>query len=94
MSIKQPDRALWLPNPKVTPPMPAVKAPRRATQVDADEYAKLCADHLRARDKLLEIAKECASCGGTGCVTIKHLPPYPDTVEPCGDCLDIREVLE
>ncbi|HEY3679005.1 MAG TPA: hypothetical protein VGL45_09815 [Bradyrhizobium sp.] len=64
-------------------------------QVDADEYAKLCADHLRARDKLLEIAKECASCGGTGCVTVRY--EYNeisrDRVEPCGDCLDIREVL-
>lgn len=68
-------------------------------QVDADEYAKLCADHLRARDKLLELAKECASCGGTGVVTVMVTTVWDDDgspcerVEPCGDCADLREVL-
>lgn len=63
-------------------------------QVNADEYAKLCADHLRLRDKLLELANECSSCSGTGCVTItEDGGEGAQRVEPCGDCLDIREVL-
>lgn len=57
-------------------------------------YDAVVAENLRLRDKLLEWAKECASCDGTGMVTVVDL--FADghrRVEPCGDCHDIREVL-
>lgn len=54
-----------------------------------DDVAKLCADNLRMRDKLLELAKDCAECGGTGCVTVG----FGERVDPCPDCEDIRELL-
>lgn len=41
---------------------------------------------LRYRDKLLELAKECAQCDGTGLCT--------EDVIPCSKCCDIRELLE
>lgn len=56
------------------------------------ELAALREANCRLRNKLLEIAKECASCGGTGCAT-----PYadrPDIVLPCPGCEDIRAILE
>ncbi len=40
------------------------------------------------RGKLAECAKECAECGGTGCV-----PAPNNTTAPCPDCADIREFL-
>lgn len=55
--------------------------------------------NCKLRDKLLELAKECSSCGGTGCVTVVVTTVWdtddePRTrVEDCGDCVDIREVL-
>lgn len=72
-------------------------------EVDADLYAKLCADHLRCRDKLLEWAKECSRCDGTGIVSRQYggdgygdkccaLADADDQI--CPDCADIREVLE
>ena len=71
--------------------------------IDMDEYTALLTErnqlrevNSRLRDKLLEIAKECSSCGGTGVVTVRY--EYNgisrDRAEPCGDCLDIREVLD
>jgi hypothetical protein len=50
---------------------------------------------VRLRDKLLEIANECSSCGGTGCVTITEDGGLgAQRVWPCDDCADIRELLE
>jgi hypothetical protein len=62
---------------------------------------ELVRENLRLRDFLLARAKECEACGGTGCVTVT-VTLYDEAVndfvedrqEPCGDCLDIREVLE
>jgi hypothetical protein len=71
--------------------------------IDADEWTALLSErnqlrevNCQLRDKLLELAKECSSCGGTGVVTVRY--EYNeisrDRVEPCGDCLDIREALD
>lgn len=50
----------------------------------------------RMRDKLLELAKECAECGGTGCKedVVEHAAfgPQVQTID-CESCLDIRELL-
>lgn len=66
-----------------------------AITLSADDITKLCADNLRMRDKLLELAKECAGCGGTGVVTESHLVRRHERVRqvPCSDCEDIREIL-
>lgn len=57
-------------------------------------------ENVKLRNKLLEVAKECSSCNGTGVVTVMREPDshlYSGVLisreEPCGDCLDIREVL-
>lgn len=58
------------------------------------QYDALLASHLKCRDKLLEIARECSECGGTGCVTV---PPSLESafgkVLPCPECEDLRDVL-
>jgi len=65
----------------------------------ADQYAKLVASHLRLRDKLLEVAKECARCNGTGLIT-RHFegnedkPAWDADDQPCPDCEDIRAALD
>lgn len=60
----------------------------RILQLERERDALFRAN-LKLRDFLLRKARECASCGGTGCVTVM----VPRRVEKCGDCLDIREVL-
>lgn len=60
----------------------------------ASELAAVRAANSRLRDKLLEIAKECAGCGGTGCVTRVNGIAGRARVEPCPQCADIREALE
>ena len=50
--------------------------------------------NCKLRDKLLEIAKECSECGGTGCITRIDNIAMPGRVEECPDCADIRSVLE
>jgi hypothetical protein len=56
-------------------------------------------ENLKLRGKLLEVAKECAECDGTGVVTVlQNLEAiYVDNVgerqEPCPQCADIRELL-
>jgi hypothetical protein len=76
----------------------------RASQIAALLAAQRERDQLRVvnsklRDKLLELAKECASCGGTGVVTVMVTTAWDDDgrpcerVEPCGDCESIREAL-
>lgn len=61
------------------------------------ERDQLRADVCRYRDKLLECAKECKECGGTGCVedVVEHprFGPQVQTI-PCEWCLDIRTLLE
>jgi hypothetical protein len=63
--------------------------------VPADDYAKIVAENIVLRDKLLEIAKECGGCGGTGVVTLSHLVRGHERVRqvPCSDCEDIRAAL-
>lgn len=63
--------------------------------------------NFKLRDKLLEFAKSCARCGGTGMQTDyvddgNRLIPEGDrrrdtgraVTRECKDCADIREVLE
>lgn len=54
----------------------------------------LIEENCRLRDKLLEIAGECAACDGTG--TVDYLGATGCSVKqvPCPDCEDIREVLK
>jgi DnaJ-class molecular chaperone len=59
------------------------------------ENEKLREANLKMRDKLLEIAKECSTCSGTGIVTVTHniRGVLRKGQEDCPDCLDIRAVL-
>lgn len=62
-----------------------------------DELANVRAQNLRLRDKLLEIAKECSGCNGTGLHTVRGFEGRGRAFErqqPCPDCADIRAVLE
>jgi len=67
-----------------------------AAQRERDQLREV---NSKLRDKLLELAKECASCGGTGVVTVMVTTAWDDDgrpcerAEPCGDCADLREVL-
>lgn len=70
---------------------PAVTSSQGTIQVDRDIYASICAQNLKMRDKLLEVAKQCVRCGGTGCVT--RFFSDSSRVIPCGDCEDIRDAL-
>lgn len=54
-----------------------------------DQVAKLCAENLRMRDKLLELAKECSDCDGTGIINVGR----PPILDDCPHCNDIRELL-
>ena len=66
----------------------------KSIEVNLDEYAALCSAFLKCRDKLLEIAKECASCDGTGCITVEdEMVTAFGRVLPCPQCEDIRECL-
>jgi hypothetical protein len=71
------------------------------------ERDALRAMNLRLRDKLLEYAKKCERCRGTGSVmdqvrtvkfsnTLTGLPPgvLAGRWRPCPDCQDLREVLQ
>lgn len=52
--------------------------------------------NCKLRDKLLDLAKQCDKCGGTGCVTKRWLDEYfkpREQGEDCPKCHDIREVL-
>jgi hypothetical protein len=46
----------------------------------------------RLRDKLLEYANECIGCDGKGVVTV--VDGEAERVELCGECADLRELLE
>jgi hypothetical protein len=50
--------------------------------------------NCRLRDKLLEFAKDCEPCHGTGVITVddEHAPAFGRTL-PCYACEDIRELL-
>jgi hypothetical protein len=63
-------------------------------EVNAAQYEALCVAHLRMRDKLLELAKACPSCNGTGIVTVYDEDRNEVRGEECGDCADIRAVLD
>jgi len=54
------------------------------------ERDELVRANFKLRDFLLKKANECESCGGKGVVTVL----VPRREEPCGDCLDIRAVLD
>lgn len=63
----------------------------------ASAYDIVVAENLRLRDKLLEVAKECTGCEGTGVHTVRGFENRGrafERQEPCPDCADIREVLE
>lgn len=63
--------------------------------IPADDYAKILAENIRLRDKLLGLAKECSGCEGTGCITVTDdMQDAFGKVLPCPDCADIRAVLE
>lgn len=53
------------------------------------ELAALREANCRLRDKLLEIAKGCPECGGTGIINFGK----PPIIDDCPACLDIREIL-
>jgi len=55
-----------------------------ACQIDCANLREI---NNKLRDKLLELAKECSDCDGTGLQTILGEPG------PCPACEDIREVL-
>lgn len=59
--------------------------------VDRDVHAAVCAQNLKMRDKLLEIAAACLRCNGTGTVT--RYFNYEARVIPCPHCEDVREAL-
>lgn len=64
---------------------------------EAVELEKLRAENLRLRDKLLELAKECSGCNGTGLHTVRGFEGHGkafERQEPCRDCADIRAVLD
>jgi superfamily II helicase len=58
---------------------------------ERDELVRV---NFKLRDKLLELAKDCATCKGTGCISVR---PQDEAVWgrtlPCPDCEDIRELL-
>lgn len=72
-----------------------------AVPISPGDYTALVASNLKMRDKLLALAKECAACGGTGSVRVYHRvgrryspgETVTERIEPCGDCIDIREAL-
>lgn len=74
---------------------PAAVGHRSDLLVYVDELVQT---NLKLRDKLLQWAKECAECQGTGVITqlgggIGGPPPGTHEI-PCPDCEDIREFLE
>jgi DnaJ-class molecular chaperone len=52
--------------------------------------------NCKLRDKILEVCKQCAECGGTGVVTVVGIRRGVNCEyqQPCADCADLREVLE
>lgn len=61
----------------------------------AGEYNALVDQLARCRDKLLEVAKGCKSCGGTGVVSVmtRRRGAEIERQIPCDDCEDLRECL-
>lgn len=58
------------------------------------ELIELRAAHLKMRDKLLALAKECAECGGSGVIPVNEdLQAAFGKTMPCDGCEDIRECL-
>jgi hypothetical protein len=66
-------------------------APTEGEWVKYDDHV---AETLAMRDKLLELAKECSACSGTGVISVR---PQDEAVWgrelPCDACEDIRELL-
>lgn len=65
--------------------------------VKFEQHHNLLTENVRLRDKLLEIAKECSECDGTGVHTVRGFEGRGQAFErqqPCRDCADIRELLE
>jgi hypothetical protein len=65
----------------------------------AEEEYVLWTEHVevvcKLRDKIMEFAKDCEPCGGTGIITVKDedAPAFGRTL-PCYACEDLRELLE
>lgn len=59
------------------------------------EYEELIDSLSKCRNKLLELAGECSSCGGTGIITIsaQRRGVVVERQTDCDDCFDIRECL-
>jgi hypothetical protein len=57
-----------------------------------DDIAKVMAENIRLRSKLLEWANECAGCDGAGVVTVTDDGVNCRAV-PCEECRDIRDLL-
>lgn len=58
---------------------------------------RLMSERDALRDKLLEVAKACEECGGTGCVDVLHRGlnnRLHSVSEDCPECLDIRALLQ
>jgi hypothetical protein len=58
----------------------------------------LLAENMRLRDKLLELAKKCERCRGSGLISIhfegnEDAPEWDADDQTCPDCIDIRSVL-
>lgn len=67
---------------------------RKTVRVDAKQYQDLLDAHLKMRDKLMEICKQCHVCDGTGLTSVR---PQDEAVWgrtlPCAECEDLRELL-
>lgn len=72
---------------------------KRQFPVTPEQIQRIIDENTRLRDKLLELAKECAECNGTGLVTLSQTleavdaGSAGDVQQQCPGCADIREVL-
>ena len=58
------------------------------------QIAKILAENVRLRDKLLALAKECAGCRGSGRIPLSdELQAAFGKTQDCPDCEDIRAAL-
>lgn len=74
----------------------ACKIIARQTITFEAEHRALRDQNVKLRNKILEVCKQCAECGGTGVVTVVGIRRGVNCEyqQPCADCSDLREVLE
>lgn len=58
------------------------------------ERDRALAECFKLRDKLMECAKECSECGGTGLHTVSFPETAGAQLQECPECADIRSLLE